>query len=195
MKKFSMKIFPRVLAIGISVIPFSIGSTGTGSAQTPLLFAKLSSNPVPTSEPRQLSLADRVAYQYAIEEVYWRHRIWPKENASAKPPLDEVMSPADIRHKVENYLRNSQFLAEQPITPEQLQSEMERMARDTKQPEVLHELFSALGNDPAIIAECLARQVLTERLVRELSSRDRKRWRPTNRRPAASLSKRGGGNG
>jgi N-acetylneuraminic acid mutarotase len=120
-------------------------------------------------------LADRVAYQYAIEEVYWRHRIWPRENARAKPPLDEVMSPTQVRQKVENYLRNSQLLAEQgqqPITAEQLQGEMERMAGDTKQPEVLDELFSALGNDPAIIAECLARQVLTERLVSGLSLRD-----------------------
>src|SRR5947207_11772147 len=30
---------------------------------------------------RTLTLADRVAYQRAIEEVSWRHRIWPKANA------------------------------------------------------------------------------------------------------------------
>jgi N-acetylneuraminic acid mutarotase len=170
-----MRISPRALAIGISVIPFAFAGAGPGSAQTPLVFAKLSSNLVRTPQPRQLSLADRVAYQYAIEEVYWRHRIWPRENARAKPPLDEVMSPTQVRQKVENYLRNSQLLAEQgqqPITAEQLQGEMERMAGDTKQPKVLDELFSALGNDPAIIAECLARQVLTERLVRGLSLRD-----------------------
>jgi hypothetical protein len=28
--------------------------------------------------PRTLSFAERVAYQRAIEDVYWRHRIWPK---------------------------------------------------------------------------------------------------------------------
>ncbi len=39
------------------------------------------------------------------------------------------------------------------------------MASHTKQPEVLRELFEALGNDPFVIAECLARPVLTERLV------------------------------
>src|SRR5207247_10607025 len=32
------------------------------------------------------------------------------------------------------------------------------------QPEVLRELFAALGNDPFVIAECLARPVLSERL-------------------------------
>jgi len=28
---------------------------------------------------RTLTFAQRVSYQRAIEEVYWRHRIWPKE--------------------------------------------------------------------------------------------------------------------
>src|SRR5262249_37752706 len=34
---------------------------------------------------RSLSYEDRVAYQRAIEEVYWRHRIWPKERPDPKP--------------------------------------------------------------------------------------------------------------
>ena len=77
------------------------------------------------------------------------------------------MSQAQIEKKVEDYLRNSQALEDywqRPITPDQLQAEMERMASHTKQPEVLQELFEALGNDPFVIAECLARPVLTERL-------------------------------
>lgn len=39
------------------------------------------------------------------------------------------------------------------------------MAKHSKQPEVLHELFEALGNDPFVIAECLARPLLSEQLV------------------------------
>src|SRR5437764_435425 len=118
-----------------------------------------------------LTFADRVAYQRAIEEVYWRHRIWPRnggENAEPKPSLDAVMSRAQLETKVEDYLRNSQALDDywqRPITTEQLQAEMDRMARDTKQPDVLRELFSALGNDPFVIAECLARPLLAERLT------------------------------
>src|SRR5262249_6812995 len=34
---------------------------------------------------RSLSLVDRVTYQRAIEGVYWRHRIWPKERPDSKP--------------------------------------------------------------------------------------------------------------
>src|SRR5215813_1664655 len=123
-----------------------------------------------------LSFADRVTYQRAIEEVYWRHRIWPKDRPDPKPALDEVMSEAQIDKKVEDYLRNSQALEDywqRPITPDQLQAEMERMARDTKQPEVLQELFEALGNDPFVIAECLARPVLAERLVAQLRAHNK----------------------
>src|SRR5262245_26565346 len=119
-------------------------------------------------ENRSLSFEDRVAYQRAIEEVYWRHRIWPKERRDPKPSLDAMMSQATIEQKVQNYLRNSELLEQgwqKPITPEQLQAEMDRMARHTKQPEVLRELFTALGNDPFVIAECLARPVLAERFA------------------------------
>src|SRR5438270_768748 len=47
---------------------------------------------------------------------------------------------------------------------------MDRMAQLTKQPEVLRELFAALGNDPFVIAECLARPVLAERLIRNFDA-------------------------
>ncbi|MEO8329650.1 MAG: hypothetical protein ABI586_06575, partial [Candidatus Nanopelagicales bacterium] len=120
-----------------------------------------------------LSFADRVAYQRAIEEVYWRHRIWPDTNPGPKPSLDKVMSQAEIEKKVTDYLRNSQTLEDdwqRPITADQLQAEMERMASHTRQPEVLRGLFEALGNDPFVIAECLARSVLTERLISDVSA-------------------------
>jgi N-acetylneuraminic acid mutarotase len=117
---------------------------------------------------RTLTLEERVSYQKAIEEVYWRHRIWPKDRKNSKPSLDAVMSQAQIEKKVSDYIRNSQALEDywhRPITAEQLQAEMDRMAKNTKQPEVLRELFEALGNDPFVIAECLARPVLAERLL------------------------------
>src|SRR5881397_200542 len=122
-----------------------------------------------------LSFAERVAYQRAIEDVYWRHRIWPRERPDPKPALDSVMSQAQLEKKVEDYLRKSQALEDywqRPITAEQLQTEMDRMARNTKQPEVLRELFDALGNDPFLIAECLASPVLAERLLRNYRAHD-----------------------
>ena len=124
-----------------------------------------------SSQARAFSFAERVAYQRAIEDVHWRHRIWPKENPDPKPSLDAVMSQAQLEDKVAGYLRDSLALEDygQSITAEQLQAEMERMARNTKQPEVLQEMFQALGNDPAVVAECLARPILAERLIADLS--------------------------
>src|SRR2546430_374981 len=78
------------------------------------------------------------------------------------------MSQATIEKKVQDYLRNSELLEQEwqkPITHERLQAEMDRMAQHTKQPEVLRELFAALSNDPFVIAECLARPVLAERIA------------------------------
>src|ERR1700747_3122128 len=98
----------------------------------------------PAQHRTTLTFADRVAYQRAIEEVYWRHRIWPKERADAKPSFNAVMTQAQLEKKVEDYLRNSKALEDywqERLTPEELQAEMDRMAKHTKQPEVLHELF------------------------------------------------------
>src|SRR5258707_3810287 len=107
------------------------------------------------SSQRTLTFKERVTYQRAIEEVYWRHRIWPKERPDPKPSLDAVMSQAQLEKRVEEYLRHSQALEDywqRPITPDQLQAEMERIASHTKQPRVLRELFAALRNEPFVIA-------------------------------------------
>ena len=126
---------------------------------------------------RTLTFEERVSYQRAIEEIYWGHRIWPEQRPDPKPSLDVVMSQAQLERKVADYLRNSQALADywqRPITPEQLQVEMNRIAKHTKQPQVLRELFEALGSDPFVIAECLARPVLGERLLTAFHTHDRR---------------------
>jgi N-acetylneuraminic acid mutarotase len=122
---------------------------------------------------RTLTFAERVAYQRAIEDVYWRHRIWPKERPDPKPPLDAVMSQAQLEKKVSDYLRKSQALEDywqRPISAQELQAEMDWMAQHTKQREVLRELFEALGSDPFVIAECLARPLVAERTLATVAS-------------------------
>jgi galactose oxidase-like protein len=87
------------------------------------------------------------------------------------------MSQAQLEKKVADYLRNSRALEDywqRPITAEDLQAEMDRMAKNTKEPEVLRELFDALGNDPFLIAECLARSVVSERLITSFAQEQRK---------------------
>src|SRR5437667_6097926 len=151
---------PRiVIALVISIATCSI-------VTVPLLAFLHPQGPANASQ-RTLTFKERVSYQRAIEDVYWRHRIWPKR-PDPKPSLDAVMSQEQLEKKVKDYLRNSQALEDywqRPITAEQLQAEMDRMAQHTKKPEVLRELFDALGNDPFVIAECLARPALAERLL------------------------------
>jgi len=121
------------------------------------------------AQGRTLSFAERVAYQRAVDEVYWRHTTWPQQNGRVKPSLDEVVPLEATRAKVAEMLRKSEALARlwgRPVTGEQLQAELERQARETRQPEVLRELWRALGDDPFVVAEVLARSVLVERLVR-----------------------------
>src|SRR5437763_2567747 len=155
------------------VVLFSSAITGfTWAVNLPNRWSDLSWRSAeiakPATQTRTLTFAERVAYQHAIEDVYWRHRIWPEERPDPKPSVDAVMSQAQLERKVTDYLRNSQALEDYwqwPITADQLQAEMDRMAQHTKQPEVLRELFVALGSDPFVIAECLARPALAERLL------------------------------
>src|SRR5262249_15457463 len=53
-----------------------------------------------SASQRTLTFEERVSYQRAIEEVYWRHRIWPKENLNPKPPFDAVVSQSQLQKKV-----------------------------------------------------------------------------------------------
>ena len=185
MKKKSTSQSARALiALLVCGVACSI-ATGTLPTTAGKLAFFRTETPVNVSHPATagLTFAERVSYQRAIEEVYWRHRIWPKENPNAKPSLDAVMTQAQLEKKVEDYLGESQTLEDhwqRPITAKQLQAEMDRMAQDTKQPEILHELFEALGNDPFVIAECLARPVLADRLLTRYVAGQVKEISPTS---------------
>jgi len=140
---------------------------------------------------RDLTFEERVSAQHAIERVYWKHRLWPGDNPESKPPFDAVLSDARIRAKVADYLKKSNALAGvwgRRISAAQLQSEMERMAAATRAPEVLKEIFAALDDDPSLIAETLARQVLADRLVRNWYARDGRFHAEVRRRAEAAMA-------
>ena len=106
------------------VAPAIVAAAAVASSVTivlpPTTFHNSTANAA--KQTRTLTFVERVAYQRAIEEVYWRHRIWPKERPEPKPSLDAVMSHVQLQKKVADYLRNSQALEDywrQPITVEQ----------------------------------------------------------------------------
>ena len=116
------------------------------------------------------SLEARVACQILIQDLRWSHQIWPDENPTPKPARSEVLSDAQIRAAVEENLRMEAALKERygiSIDAAMLQAEMDRMARGTRAPDRLKELFAALNNDPRRIADCVARPQLVKRMLRK----------------------------
>src|SRR2546422_8969610 len=53
-----------------------------------------------------------------------------------------------------------------------LQAEMERIDRDTRMPDRLREITRALGDDPFLMQECVARPALVDHLVRGFYASD-----------------------
>ena len=114
---------------------------------------------------RPLTIEERVKCHLAIEQVFWRHRTWPAENRSPKPRLKDILPADRMRQQAVDALAKSSALGElgrDPVTPARLQAEMDRIARSTRDPKMLAELFAALENDPYLIAECLVRPLVAD---------------------------------
>src|SRR5215831_14079603 len=144
----STRLIRLILAIGF------VSSAATGAAYP---------------QVRKLTFEDRVRAQEAIERVYYSHQI------GAKEPFEEAVARTYLEAKVRKYLKQSAALEEfwkTPATDEMLERELDRMAVGTRLPDRLLELYTALGNDPFLIKECLARQILVERLSRSFFAFD-----------------------
>ena len=118
---------------------------------------------------RALTLDQRVESQLAIDRVYYAHQ------TGATRPFDEVMPRSAVENKVRTYLKQSLALEQvwsTAITAEALHAEIERMARETRSPERLRELFAAVGNDPFLVQECIARPALVSRLTLSFFAHD-----------------------
>lgn len=126
--------------------------------------------PVLSPAPRRYpTFDDRVKAQEAIERVYYSHQI------GTTRPFEQAVSRELLEGKVRKYLKEDLALErfwKTPITAAMLRVEMERMARQTRLPGRLRELYAALGNDPILIQECLARPLLTNRLIRNFFAYD-----------------------
>src|ERR1051325_5407605 len=105
-------VWTGLLSFGFVTLALAVNSPNEWHqpAQAAVGYNRTAKIPVQT---RVLSFAERVAYQRIIEDIYWRHRIWPRnsgENPNPKPSLDMVMSQAQLESKVTDYLRKSQEL-------------------------------------------------------------------------------------
>ncbi|HYV86157.1 MAG TPA: hypothetical protein VFB49_09615 [Patescibacteria group bacterium] len=126
---------------------------------------------------QQAPRPDAVDERRAVEAVYWSHRVWPTSNPGAKPSLNDVLPRSAISARVDDGYRKHGAVERywnRSITGEMVQAEMDRMAAGTKSPDILRELFAALGNDPERVAEHLALPLLADRLLRDAYAGDRR---------------------
>ena len=122
------------------------------------------------------TLGERIACRTAVEKVYWQHRATTQSNAAASMvSFEESVPSAVIQRNAEDAVLKSAALERfwgVSITGSQLQAELDRMASNSKAPEVLAELFAAVGSDPQKAAECIARPLLVDRLMQTYYSSD-----------------------
>ena len=116
-----------------------------------------------------LTFEARIAAQEAIERVYYSHQI------GATRAFGDAVPRKVLETKVRNYMKQSAAIEaywDTPVTAQALQNELQRIARDTRFPGRLREVYAALNNDPALILECFARPVLVDRLARSFFAYD-----------------------
>src|SRR6185436_11155019 len=118
---------------------------------------------------RDLTFEERVSAQEAIERVQYSHQIGTTRSFETAVPR------ATLEAKVRTYLAQSQALEtvwHTRITSDMLERETRRMAAGSRMPERLVELYAALGNDPFLVEECLARPALVDRMARSFFAFD-----------------------
>ena len=144
--------------------------------------------------PHPIDFGTRVEAQRSIEREYWAQRDWPDTNPAPKPSFEDMLSEEDLRGKVQDYLRKSTALGRRwgrPISANQLQGELDRMARHTRAPQMLRRILEALDGDPALAAETLARQRLADRLIRRWFRADASLQQPIRQRAETALQSKG----
>jgi len=118
---------------------------------------------------RTLDLAERIAAQTSIERVAYAYQI------GARLPFEVAVTRGRIEYEVRDSLKKSLALETYwgvEVTAAALDREIERIVARTRLPDRLERVFQALGHDPFVIRECLARPALVDRLAPRLYAQD-----------------------
>ena len=151
------------LLLGSPVAPGPGAAASAGWLIPALILSGTASNAGSHAPVRRLTFEERVAAQAAIERVYYRHQIGTEE------PFETAVPRAVLEAKVRTYLEQSTYVESalgRTVTVAMLADELERLARETRFPDRLLEIHTALGNDAKRLQECFARPVLVARLLR-----------------------------
>ncbi len=101
----------------------------------------------------------------AVEKLRDRDR----HAAAGTAAFETRYGAASFERRLERHLKKAAVLEQRwriAISGAELQAELDRMGRETRRPRKLRQLFAALGDDPDLIAEALARPALVDRKIR-----------------------------
>ncbi len=122
-----------------------------------------------------LTYEQRVQAFDTLQRIKFSHRVPSLREDAPKPVYEQIFTNTVLYSRVSTMLRQCnalEVLWGKTFSGEDLQNEMNRMARNSLMPHRLAEIFAALDNDPHRIAECLARPILVENTIRSLFSGD-----------------------
>ena len=114
-------------------------------------------------------ITELVADRTAVERVYYDHRL------GAKPPFEEVLPVSEVARLVNADLHKEAVLVrvyQVEVTRPQIEAEVKRINLETRAPQMLAEIKTALGNDPARFARAVAKPIVVERELRRRFEND-----------------------
>src|SRR5262245_49720960 len=109
---------------------------------------------------RDLTFAERVRSQRAIDRVYYSHQTGVRRPFEDAVPVEA--SERTVRRSLEEFRRLDRIGVR--VDRDALLKESERIERESRLPERLDEIRRALGGDPDLFLECFVRPVLVSRL-------------------------------
>jgi len=117
-----------------------------------------------------LTLEDRIQYQSLMERIYLEQRDTAALEAPKAVSVEQPIPREEIHRKIFTRLRMTIALEKiwgQSITESALQTEYRRILENSRDPELLQELFGALDEDSDVIARLLVQPILVRHRLHE----------------------------
>ncbi len=124
----------------------------------------------------ELSFDERVDAETAIVQLQQSWRAGNDHRGVEPVPREQ------LERRVRTYLKQSVALKrfwDVNVDAQMLDAELQRIVRDTRDPDRLGRMFAALGDDPVLIRECIARPQIVSRTLRRLldeTGQSREAW-------------------
>ncbi len=138
---------------------------------------------------KNASKSDYMSYYLKCHQLYlshkWSQQYWPTENKQTKPKFSQVYSQEHVTEMITDSWMMERALSElfsYKIIRTMLQADLNRMAKNSRDPSGLKALFNAMKDDPELIANCVSRPYLIKKKLRDKFAWSKKQHMETNRK-------------